>query len=69
MMGAGLLLAAAAVASAQSTETGTVLRIDPQSRVVMLDDGRMYRVRPNTRRWWWRTSRRSSWRSCPASAA
>jgi len=43
-----LLLGAAAVASAQSLETGTVVRIDPQSRVVILDDGRMYRVTPNT---------------------
>jgi preprotein translocase subunit YajC len=29
-------------------ETGTVVRIDPQSRVVILDDGRMYRVTDNT---------------------
>ena len=29
-------------------ETGTVVRIDPQSKVVILDDGRMYRVTPNT---------------------
>jgi len=36
------------VASAQSMETGTVVRIDPQSRVVILDDGRMYRVTDNT---------------------
>jgi hypothetical protein len=43
-----LLLGAATVASAQSLETGTVVRIDPQSRVVILDDGRMYRVTPNT---------------------
>jgi preprotein translocase subunit YajC len=43
-----LLLGAATVASAQSMETGTVVRIDPQSKVVILDDGRMYRVTPNT---------------------
>jgi hypothetical protein len=42
-----LLLATVAVASAQ-VETGTVVRVDAQSRVVMLDDGRMYRVTPNT---------------------
>ncbi|HVG79218.1 MAG TPA: hypothetical protein VNF03_13830 [Patescibacteria group bacterium] len=36
------------MASAQSMETGTVVRIDPQSRVVILDDGRMYRVTDNT---------------------
>jgi preprotein translocase subunit YajC len=43
-----LLLGAAALASAQSMETGTVVRIDPQSKVVILDDGRMYRVTPDT---------------------
>lgn len=43
-----LLLGAATLASAQSMETGTVVRIDPQSKVVILDDGRMYRVTPNT---------------------
>ena len=43
-----LLLGAATVASAQSIETGTVVRIDPQSKVVILDDGRMYRVTANT---------------------
>jgi hypothetical protein len=43
-----LLLGAATVASAQSIETGTVVRIDPQSKVVILDDGRMYRVTDNT---------------------
>ena len=43
-----LLLGAATVASAQSMETGTVVRIDPQSKVVILDDGRMYRVTDNT---------------------
>ena len=44
---AGLLLGTVAVASAQM-QTGTVVRIDPQSKVVLLDDGRMYRVTPNT---------------------
>jgi hypothetical protein len=43
-----LLLGAASLASAQPMETGTVVRIDPQSQVVILDDGRMYRVTPNT---------------------
>jgi preprotein translocase subunit YajC len=43
-----LLLGAAALASAQAMETGTVIRIDPTSRVIMLDDGRMYRVTPQT---------------------
>jgi hypothetical protein len=43
-----LLLGTVAVAAAQSVESGTVVRVDPQSRVVLLDDGRMYRVTPNT---------------------
>jgi hypothetical protein len=43
-----LLLGTAAVATAQTIESGTVVRIDPQSSVVFLDDGRMYRVTPNT---------------------
>lgn len=43
-----LLVGAATLASAQSMETGTVVRIDPQSKVVILDDGRMYRVTPDT---------------------
>ncbi len=43
-----LLLGTVAVAAAQSVETGTVVRIDPQSKVVVLDDGRMYRVTQNT---------------------
>jgi preprotein translocase subunit YajC len=45
---AALLLGTVAVASAQSIESGTVIRVDPRSRVVVLDDGRMYRVTPNT---------------------
>jgi hypothetical protein len=45
---AALLLGTVAVAVAQSVETGTVVRIDPQSKVVVLDDGRMYRVTQNT---------------------
>jgi hypothetical protein len=44
---AALLLGTVTVASAQ-IETGTVLRVDPQSRVVVLEDGRMYRVTPST---------------------
>ncbi len=47
IVAAGLLLGTVAVASAQM-ETGTVVRVDPQSKVVLLDDGRMYRVTPNT---------------------
>jgi hypothetical protein len=44
-----LVLGVAAFAWAQtSVGSGTVVRIDPQSSVVMLDDGRMYRVTPNT---------------------
>jgi hypothetical protein len=45
---AALLLGTVGVASAQASESGTVIRIDPQSRVVVLDDGRMYRVTRNT---------------------
>ena len=48
IVAATLLLGTVAVAAAQSIESGTVVRIDPQSRVVVLDDGRMYRVTPNT---------------------
>jgi intein/homing endonuclease len=44
-----LVLGVAAFAWAQvAVESGTVVRIDPQSSVVMLSDGRMYRVTPNT---------------------
>lgn len=43
-----LLLGTVAVAAAQSVETGTVVRIDPQSKIVVLDDGRMYRVTQST---------------------
>ena len=43
-----LVLSTAALAAAQSVESGTVVRVDPQSSVVVLDDGRMYRVTPNT---------------------
>jgi preprotein translocase subunit YajC len=46
---AALLLAGTVgIAAAQTIESGTVVRIDPQSRVVVLDDGRMYRVTPTT---------------------
>jgi preprotein translocase subunit YajC len=45
---AALLLGTVTVATAQSIESGTVVRIDPQSRVVLLDDGRMYRVTSST---------------------
>ncbi len=47
IVAAALLLATVAVASAQ-VETGTVVRVDPQWNVVVLEDGRMYRVTPNT---------------------
>ena len=43
-----LVLSTAALAAAQSVESGTVVRVDPQSSVVVLDDGRMYRVTPST---------------------
>ena len=43
-----LALGTAAIATAQTFETGTVVRIDPQASVVMLEDGRMYRVTPST---------------------
>lgn len=46
-LAAALLLGTVAVATAQM-ETGRVVRVDPQSRVVVLEDGRMYRVTPNT---------------------
>jgi hypothetical protein len=44
-----LMLSVASFAWAQTAvQPGTVVRVDPQSSVVMLDDGRMYRVTPNT---------------------
>jgi preprotein translocase subunit YajC len=44
-----LVLGVAAFAWAQTAvPSGTVVRVDPQSSVVILDDGRMYRVTPNT---------------------
>lgn len=44
-----LVLGVSAFAWAQMVvQPGTVVRIDPQSSVVVLDDGRMYRVTPNT---------------------
>jgi biotin-(acetyl-CoA carboxylase) ligase len=44
-----VVLGIVTVASAQvAVESGTVVRIDPQSSVVMLDDGRIYRVTPST---------------------
>jgi hypothetical protein len=44
-----VVLGVATVATAQvAVESGTVVRIDPQSSVVMLDDGRMFRVTPQT---------------------
>jgi hypothetical protein len=44
-----LVLVVAAFAWAQTVvPSGTVVRLDPQSSVVIFDDGRMYRVTPNT---------------------
>lgn len=44
-----LILSAASFAWAQTAaQSGTVVRVDQQSSVVILDDGRMYRVMPNT---------------------
>jgi|RhiMethySRZTD1v2_1073278.scaffolds.fasta_scaffold1036185_1 hypothetical protein len=43
-----LLMGAVTLAAAQSIESGTIVRVDPQSKVVMLEDGRMYRVTPST---------------------
>ena len=44
-----LVLSTVALASAQTAvESGTVVRVDPQSSVVVLDDGRIYRVTSNT---------------------
>ena len=44
-----LVLGVAVFAWAQTVvQPGTVVRVDPQSSVVVLDDGRMYRVTPNT---------------------
>ena len=48
IVAAALLLGSIAVASAQSIVSGTVVRIDPHSSVVVLEDGRMYRVTPGT---------------------
>lgn len=47
LVAAALLLGTVTVAAAQ-TQTGTVVRVDPRSRVVVLADGRMYRVTPDT---------------------
>jgi hypothetical protein len=49
MFVAALSLGVATLASAQTVvDSGTIVRIDPQSSVVVLDDGRMYRVTPST---------------------
>jgi hypothetical protein len=48
ILATALVLGTAALAAAQYADTGTIVRIDPQSSVVMLDDGRMYRVTPST---------------------
>lgn len=48
VVAAVLLMGTVSLAAAQSIESGTIVRLDPQSKVVMFDDGRMYRVTPNT---------------------
>jgi hypothetical protein len=48
VLAGAILLGVVSVAAAQSAETGTIVRLDPQSRVVVMDDGRMYRVTPHT---------------------
>jgi hypothetical protein len=48
IVAAALLMGTVSVATAQSIGSGTVVRVDPPSRVVMLDDGRLYRVTPST---------------------
>ena len=51
ILAAALALSTVAAASAQvavDPSSGTVVRIDPQSNVIMLDNGRFYRVTPNT---------------------
>src|SRR5438552_8836459 len=45
---AALVLGAGAVASASVTDSGIVLRVDHGSSVVMLEDGRMYRMAAGT---------------------
>jgi preprotein translocase subunit YajC len=45
---AALVLGLTAVAAAGTAGSGTVVRIDPQQSVIVLDDGRMYRVTPST---------------------
>jgi hypothetical protein len=45
---AALSLTIAAVAAAQAMDAGTIIRLDPQASVVMLEGGRMYRVTPST---------------------
>jgi len=45
---AALALGTVAVASADVTDSGTVIRVDHPSNVVMLEDGRMYRVTSRT---------------------
>jgi hypothetical protein len=45
---AALSLTIAAVAAAQPKDAGTIIRLDPQASVVMLEGGRMYRVTPST---------------------
>jgi preprotein translocase subunit YajC len=44
-----LVLGLAVFASAQTAvQGGTIVRIDPQASIVILDDGRIYRVTPST---------------------
>ena len=46
ILAGALLLGVVTVAAAQ--DAGIVIRTDPNAHVVVLDDGRMYRVTPNT---------------------
>jgi hypothetical protein len=48
ILAATLLLGTVAVAAASVTDSGSVLRVDHGSGVVMLEDGRMYRVTSRT---------------------
>src|SRR5438552_7685744 len=48
ILAAALALGTVAIASAEVTDSGTVIRVDHPSNVVMLEDGRMYRLTSRT---------------------
>jgi hypothetical protein len=48
VLAAALVFGTAVIAGAQTLETGTVVRVDPQASVIVLGDGRTYRVTPRT---------------------